>query len=135
MRDIQLDSIVLDGQLEWADEFDWSVVEQQTERTLSGKLSVQGGIKIYGRPITLASNGGAWTPLSVVRQLEVLRDQFGRKMPLTLPDGRRFHVIFDHAAGALEAEPVERLVNPPPDAPYEITLRFLTVAPPPEPTP
>ncbi len=130
---MQLDSLELDDQFEWVDEFDWSVVEQESERSLGGQLLVQGGHKIYGRPITLASNGGVWTTLETVRALEVLRDQFGRIMPLTLPDGREFSVIFNHEAGApLQCVPIERKVNPSLDALYEITVRLLTVEPPAE---
>jgi len=130
---MQLDSLELDDQFEWADEFEWSAVEQESERSLGGQLLVQGGHKIYGRPITLASNGGVWTTLGTVRALEILRDQFGRVMPLTLPDGRTFSVIFNHEAGApLQCAPIERQVNPQPTALYEITIRLLTVEPPPE---
>ena len=51
-----------------------------------------------------------------MRQLEVLRDQRLRVMPLVLPDGREFSVIFNRADGApLEAETaVPREVNPGP---------------------
>ena len=134
---MQLDSLELDDQFEWIDEFDWSVVEQESERSLGGQLLVQGGHKIYGRPITLASNGGAWTELQTVRALEVLRDQFGRVMPLSLPDGREFSVIFNHQSGSpLQCVAVERQVNPAATALYEITIRLLTVEPPPpEPPP
>lgn len=128
---MQLDSLELDDQFEWVDEFDWSVVEQESERSLGGQLLVQGGHKIHGRPITLASNGGVWTKLETVRALEVLRDQFGRVMPLALPDGREFSVIFNHEAGPpLQCAPVERQVNPALTALYEITIRLLTVEPP-----
>ena len=124
--------IELDDQFEWTDEFEWDAVAQEQERSLNGKLIVQEGVKVYGRPITLASNGGVWTPLSVVRQLEALRDQRGLVMALALPDGRQESVIFNRSNGAaLEAAPVHRLVNPPPDYPYEVTLRLITVAPPP----
>ena len=119
-------------QLEWVDEFDWDAVAQEQDRSLAGTLFVQEGVKVHGRPITLASNGAAWFPLSLVRQLEILRDQPGRVMPLTLPDGREFYVIFNRANGAaLEAKPLWRLVNPGADALYELTLRLITVAPPP----
>lgn len=126
-----LDTLELDDQFEWIDEFAWDAVEQGQERTLTGALVVQEGLKLYGRPITLAANGGVWTPLSVVRQLEALRDQRGLVMPLTLPGGATHSVIFNRASGqALEAKPIERLVEPGPDDPYEITLRLITVAPP-----
>ena len=119
-------------QLEWVDEFEWDAVAQEQDRSLAGNLIVQEGLKVYGRPITLSSNGAAWFVLSLVRQLEILRDQPGRVMPLTLPDGREFHVIFNRANGAaLEAKPLWRQVNPGPDALYELTLRLITVAPPP----
>lgn len=136
---VMLDSIQLDehydlagDQLEWTDEFDWDAVAQEQERSLAGTLIVQEGVKNYGRPITLSSNGAAWFELSLVRQLEVLRDQPGRVMPLVLPDGREFSVIFNRTAGAaLEAKPIWRQVNPGPDALYELTIRLITVAPPP----
>lgn len=128
---LMLDTLELDDQFEWIDEFAWDAVEQGQERTLTGALVVQEGLKLYGRPITLAANGGVWTPLSVVRQLEALRDQRGLVMPLTLPGGATHSVIFNRASGqALEAKPIERLVEPGPDDPYEITLRLITVAPP-----
>lgn len=135
---MMLDSIQLDeqydlagDQLEWIDEFDWDAVAQEQERSLAGTLIVQEGVKIHGRPITLSSNGAAWFELSLVRQLEILRDQPGRVMPLVLPDGREFSVIFNRTGGAaLEAKPLWRQVNPGADALYEITLRLITVAPP-----
>ena len=128
---MMLGTLELDDQFEWIDEFAWDAVEQGQERTLTGALVVQEGLKLYGRPITLAANGGVWTPLSVVRQLEALRDQRGLVMPLTLPGGATHSVIFNRASGqALEAKPIERLVEPGPDELYEITLRLITVAPP-----
>lgn len=128
---MMLGTLELDDQFEWIDEFTWDAVEQGQERTLTGALVVQEGLKLYGRPITLAANGGVWTPLSVVRQLEALRDQRGLVMPLTLPGGATHSVIFNRANGqALEAKPIERLVEPGPDELYEITLRLITVAPP-----
>lgn len=117
-------------QLEWTDEFDWDVVEQEQERSLSGAMIVQEGTKLFGRPITLASNGGAWFTLATVRQLEALRDERGRVMHLVLPDAREFDVIFNRTNGAaLEARALERRVNPAAGSLYEITLRLITVAP------
>lgn len=127
---MKLDSVDLDDQFEWVDEFDWDPVAQVQERSLSGALLVQEGVKLHGRPVTLQSNGGVWTPLSVVRQLEVLRDQAGRVMPLVLPDGREFSVIFDRTQGSpLTAKQIHRTVRPGPDEPYDVNLRLITVAP------
>ncbi|AEF21436.1 hypothetical protein [Pseudomonas fulva] len=131
---ITLAGIALDDHHEWTDEYKWSAVEQEQERSLSGALIVQEGVKKYGRPITLAANNAAWTPLAVVRQLEELRDQLGLVMPLELADGRTFHVIFNRVDGdPLEAQQLVREVEPGPDADYLITLRLITVPPPPEP--
>ncbi|NHN78453.1 hypothetical protein HA520_14400 [Azotobacter chroococcum] len=128
---MMLDSVELDDQFEWVDEFEWDAVAQEQERSVSGALLIQEGVKLYGRPITLKSNGGVWTPLSVVRSLEVLRDIPNKVMALTLPDGRSFSVIFNRADGAaLEAVPLERRVAPPDDWLYEVNLRLITVAPP-----
>ena len=129
--DLAADPAWAGEQLEWVDEFDWSPVAQQHDRALSGGLIIQQGSLLYGRPITLKSNGGCWFPLHVVRALEVLRDLPGRVMPLTLPDGRQFSVVFDHSTGKpLQARPVWRQVNPGDDHDYEIELYLLTVAPP-----
>ncbi|MEF0783260.1 hypothetical protein PX156_12995, partial [Pseudomonas aeruginosa] len=92
---MRLDAVELGDQFEWVDEFTWDAVAQEQERSLTGALLVQEGTKLHGRPITLRSGGGVWTPLWVVRQLEVLRDQRLRVMPLVLPDGREFSVIFN----------------------------------------
>lgn len=126
---MQLAGIDLDPQHDWIDEYEWDPVAQTQDRTLTGKLLVQEGTKMHGRPITLDGTGCAWTPLSVVRQLEALRDQPGFVMPLVLPDGRVFSVIFNRAEGApLVAKPVHREVNPMDSEPFELTLRLLTVA-------
>lgn len=120
-------------QLEWTDEFAWSVVEQSQERSLSGALIVQEGVKLYGRPITLASNDGAWFRRSVVQQLETLRDEAGRVMLLELPSGAQHYVIFNRVDGnPLDAAALFRRVAPSGDALYQITLRLITVAPPAE---
>lgn len=127
---MMLDSIELDDQFEWADEFDWDPVSQEQERSLTGALLVQEGVKLHGRPITLRSNGGVWTPLSVVRQLEALRDQRLKVMDLVLPDGRSFSVIFNRSEGApLKATQVFRQVDPSPDHDYDVEISLITVAP------
>lgn len=126
---IMLDTVELDDQFEWEDEFEWDAVAQAQDRSLSGALVVQYGSKTCGRPITLKANGGAWTPLSAVRQLEAMRDEPGRVMQLTLADARVFHVMFNRDGGTpLEARPIERLVNPPSDHPYDVSIRLITVA-------
>lgn len=133
---ITLDDVQLDDQLQWVNEFEHNPVEQTREHSITGALLIQEGAKLHGREIDLRSNGGAWTPLSVVRQLEAMRDQVGRVMLLTLADGRQLHVTWNRTGGApLTAEPVFREAYPAADSIYHIDLRLLTVAPPPEPAP
>lgn len=135
---LTLDSLDLDAdpawggdQIEWVDEFEWTPVAQEQERSLTGALLLQYGTKLYGRPVTLKSGGACWFPLSVVRSLEVLRDIPGKVMPLTLPDGRQFHVVFDHSKEApLQARQLFRQVAPDADYPHEVDLYLITVAPP-----
>lgn len=128
---LMLDTVELDEQIEWIDEFSWDAVAQEQERSITGALLVQEGTRLHGRSITLQSGGGAWTPLSVVRQLEALRDQRLKVMDLVLPDGRAFSVMFNRSDGApLEATQVFRRVVLE-DTDYDITLRLITVAPPP----
>lgn len=123
-------------QMEWVDQFDWDPVAQVQDRSLKGALIIQEGVKLYGRPITLASNGGAWFTLETVRALEALRDQPGIVMPLTLQDGSEHFVTWNRAEGSpLQATQVFRRSNPSPDCEYELTLRLITVAPPPAPPP
>ncbi len=134
--DLAADPALGGDQMEWVDEWDWDTVAQEQERTLSGVLVIQEGVKLYGRPITLSSNGGAWFTLATVRQLEALRDQIGIVMLLTLPTGAQHYVTWNRAAGApVQAAPLFRTVNPGPDWLYELTLRLITVAPPPAPGP
>lgn len=131
LNSLTLDGLALDPQHQWTDEFEWDAVEQEQSRSLNGKLIVQEGVKLYGRPVTLEANEGAWTPLSTVRALEALRDERGRVMLLELPDGRSEYVIFNRGNGAaLQAQQLFRLVNPPLDDLFELTLRLITVAPP-----
>lgn len=123
-------------QLEWTDEWDWNAVEQEQERSLTGALIVQEGAKLYGRPITLSSNGGAWFTLAKVRELEALASVPGAVHLLTLPTGAQHYVTWNRVAGpVVQARAVYRIVNPDPDWLHELTLRLITVAPPPEPAP
>jgi hypothetical protein len=128
--DLAADPALGGEQLEWTDEFDWTPVAQEQERSLTGALLLQYGTKQHGRPITLKSNGAAWFTQATVRSLEVLRDIPGKVMPLVLPDGRAFSVVFDHSQNApLKATPLFRKVAPDDGHLYEIELSLLTVAP------
>lgn len=133
---MRLHDIELDDQLEWVNEFDHNPIEQTREHSVTGALLIQEGVKLHGRRIELRSNGGVWTPLSVLRRLEALRDQPSVPMKLVLADEREFYVVWDRAEGApLSAEPLWREAYPTPQSFYLVNLRLITVAPPPEPDP
>ena len=118
-------------QLEWTDEWEWNAIEQEQDRSLTGALIVQEGVKLYGRPITLSSNGGAWFTLAKVRELEAKAAIPVSVMLLTLPTGEQHYVTWNRAAGpVVQARPVHRTVAPGPDWKHELTLRLITVAPP-----
>lgn len=64
-------SVRLPQDMRWEDEFSWNKVAQAApQRTLSGGLVIQQGIKANGRPITLS---GDWVWLDL-RSLRTLRD-------------------------------------------------------------
>lgn len=119
-------------QMEWVDEFDWDPVAQEQDRSLTGALIVQEGVKLYGRPITLSSNNGAWFTLAKVRALQAMASVRGAVHLLTLPTGEQHYVTWNRVAGAVvQATPLHRTVAPDDDWLHQLTLRLITVAPPP----
>lgn len=123
-------------QMEWIDEWEWDPVEQVQDRSLTGAMIFQEGLKRYGRPITLSSNGGAWFTLAKVRELEAKAAIPATVMLLTLPTGDQHYVTWNRVAGpAVQAQPLFRAVAPAPDWLHELTLRLITVAPPVPPAP
>ena len=115
----------------WSDEFDWKPVEQNIERAVDGALIVQEGKKKSGRPITLsASDGQGWikrSSLSILKDWSALQaEQF--TLVFEYPhDTRQFNVIFNHAEGAIDAEPVKGFPTVSEDDFYKVTLKFIEV--------
>lgn len=97
--------IELPQDIRWRDEFEWSKVAQAApQRTLSGGLIIQQGVKLNGRQITL-SGAWAWHTLATVRRLREWSDTPELEMTLTHYDGREFNVVFrlhDSALGNVE---------------------------------
>lgn len=116
----------------WSDEFDWKPIEQNQERAVDGTLIIQEGKKKSGRPITLLSkeNSQGWVKrsvLSVIQDWSALQDE---KFTLIFEyphDNRQFNVIFNHAEGAIEADPVKGFPTVSEEDYYKVTLRFLEV--------
>jgi hypothetical protein len=116
----------------WSDEFSYNQVEQSQERSLTGGMIIQGGVKQFGRPITL---GESWLPRFIVDALFAL-EATTAPMLLELPDGREFSVVFDRVRGvAIDAKPVDGyvLAANDPNWQYKVTIRLSTVEPTPEP--
>ncbi|RPD86221.1 hypothetical protein EGK75_07525 [Neisseria weixii] len=97
--------IELPQDIRWRDEFEWSKVAQAApQRTLSGGLIIQQGVKLNGRPITL-SGSWVWHTLDTVRRLREWSDTPELEMTLSHYDGREFNVVFrlhDSALGNVE---------------------------------
>ena len=127
---MQLDTLTLSDNFVWVNEFDWAPVAQEAERSLTGALVVSESLMTYGRPIVLGDGENSWLTLAEVKALYALSEQANRKMPLTLPDGRSFTVIFDRADGQpIEAQQLLLLATPSDDHLYTVVIRLLTVAP------
>ena len=115
----------------WSDEFDWKPIEQNQERAVDGALIVQEGKKKSGRPITLSpSDGQGWikrSDLSIIQDWSALQDEQFTLVFEYPHDTRQFNVIFNHAQGAIEADPVKGFPTVSDGDYYRATLRFIEV--------
>ena len=119
----------LSDRLHWADEFDWSPVEQATGYSTRGKLLVDVGLKLAGQPITLeGADTNAWITRALCSTLQAWAALPGIELDLVLR-GTAHRVIFDHAKGGFAAQPIWRLLDGEitPELFYRPTLRFLKV--------
>lgn len=119
--------ISLDDSLEWIDEFDFSSIGQDVERTIGGALIISESILQKGRPITLVSGDHVWTDRSTINQLYAAINQINKTYTLTLPDARTFSVVFDHSQKPMEAKPVWRKNVQGATDKYLLTLRLMEV--------
>lgn len=127
-----LAGIALPNGLVWADEFAWTAVEQESERSLAGTLHLYEGVKSYGRPITLAgAEDAAWVDRATLLALYALTTTADQDMTLIWHE-RTFTVRWDFQRGAIEAPLVMREGIPTDDTLYSLTLRLLEVPTPDE---
>ena len=126
---MQLNTLTLPDDLLWTNEFSWSQVEQNIDRSLTGGLLVQEQEKQYGRSIELTGGDSAgWVNRATVVELLALTLTANKVMVLTLPDNREFSVIFDRRNGLpIEAKQVLPSAYPNQDYLYSLTLRLITV--------
>ena len=121
-------SIRLPPDMRWTDEYAWHAIAQAApERTLSGGLIIQQGIKRNGRPITL-SGEWAWLDLATVRILRDWTDVPELTLTMRHYDGREFNVAFrlhDNALGGVE--PVAFSVPEMGAEKYQVQIALMTV--------
>ena len=125
------ETVPLENGFLWSDEFDWKPIEQNQERAIDGTLIIQEGKKKSGRPITLSpSDSQGWikrSSLSILKDWSALQ---GEQFTLVFEyphDTRQFNVIFNHAEGAIDAEPVKGFPTVSENDFYKATLKFIEV--------
>ena len=119
----------LSDRLHWADEFDWSPVEQSTSYSTRGALLVDVGLKLAGQPITLeGTSTNTWISRALCDTLKAWAALPGAQFDLVLR-GITHPVIFDHAQGGFSAQAIWRLADGAIDAElmYRPTFKFLKV--------
>lgn len=127
MAEHLLHNVPLDGDMVWVDEFAWPTVFRSTEYSLSGALIVDSGMRLAGRPITLAGSAdGGWVTRATVDALRVLASALPGQYVLTLADSRSFNVIFAPDE-PLVADQVVDLSDPAVDWWYIATVKLIEV--------
>lgn len=119
----------LSDRLHWADEFDWSPVEQTTGYSTTGAFLVDVSLKQAGQPITLeGTDTNAWISRALCSSLQAWAKLPGIQLDLVLR-GETHRVIFDHANGGFSAQPIWKLLDGEitPELFYRPTFRFLKV--------
>ena len=119
----------LSDRLQWADEFDWSPVEQSTSYSTTGAFLVDVSLKRAGQPITLeGTDTNAWISRALCSTLKAWAALPGAQFDLVLR-GITHPVIFDHAQGGFSAQAIWRLADGAIDAElmYRPTFKFLKV--------
>jgi len=122
------ETIALPDDMQWQDELEWSAVAQAApQRTLSGGLVIQQGVKQNGRPVTLAGDW-AWHKKADLLRLREWGDVPELVMTLAHPDGRSFDVIFRlHEKQFAKAEAVAFCAPETDETPYLATINLMTV--------
>ena len=119
----------LSDRLHWADEFDWSPVEQATAYSTTGALRGDVAVKQAGQPITLeGTDTNAWISRALCSTLKAWAALPGAQFDLVLRCITH-PVIFDHAQGGFSAQPIWKLLDGEitPELFYRPTFRFLKV--------
>lgn len=118
-----LAGIELDDEIAWTDELDWTPIEQSLSRGQTGRMIVQEGTKVGGRPMTLTMTDCSRATV------DLLRDQLTTAQMSLLLYGTTYQVRWRHGDKPIEATPLVDYVNPASisDLAYTITLRLIEV--------
>lgn len=124
------ETLQLDSDLQWIDEFSWSRVQQAREYSLTGALLLDEGEKQSGQPITLqpSDESSAWMSRGLARQLKAWSEEAERVFTLSI-NGQSFDVAFrvDEDQPGVTATPVVFFSDPDDGDDFAVTLRFITV--------
>lgn len=125
-------TLTLDPDLSWTDEFDWHAIEETATRSITGGLIIDQGIRLTGRPITLAppDDKSAWMPRATLTQLQAWEAIPELSLVLTLRNTPRNVKFRRHDGAPLSAKPVEFVADPLPGQFgdwYLATLRLLEI--------
>lgn len=120
-------TVTLSDDFAFPDQYTWSPLQMQKAYSVTGALIVQTGQKQTGRAITLrGEERHAWVTRADLATLRTLANTPGIVLTL-LFRGVTYSVMFDHDAGAIEAEPVVDFNTEEPTDFYIVTLRFFVV--------
>jgi len=126
---ITLDSIELNYETYWIDEFNFSDVKSTIKYTLGGRL-IENQSKIessVGRPITLGGDNSWITRENLLTLYEWLNDSL-KRMTLTLHDNRTFQVGFRYwDMPVITTNPIFEIANPDNDTEYILTALNLAI--------
>ncbi|WP_462171086.1 hypothetical protein [Pseudoalteromonas xiamenensis] len=117
IANLQLDQFV------WIDEFDYSLVTEQTERALNGAPHIEKAIAPSGRPITLQS---AMEPKAVFTALFSHAQTTLTQFAITVR-GNEYTVIWDHTQKPVTGTPIISFSDVEPDNFEHVTLRMKTL--------
>lgn len=121
-------SIVLNPDLLWVDEHNWTPVQQSAERSITGAMLIEYGTKIAGRNITLQpeDSDSGWISRSTLEALKSAAAVPGREMTLSI-NGTDYSVVFRHLDGPIEATPIVHFNDKDPNDWFAVTVRFLEI--------
>ena len=123
-------TLTLNHDLHWDDEFAWTALEQTIDRSVTGAMIVQQGVRTYGRAITLKSPTDDMGAITRAQALQIQTWSHTPEQPLTLVlRGATHKVLFNHTGDAapFEMAPMSTIHNTTGTDLMLVTLRFITI--------